>query len=226
MRQSWVSFFRSQRSLLNRKQPSTNQPFHRVSPLTTSISQSCQQLIYLLSSSLEFCLCFFHYITELQNGLGWKGHQRSFSPTPLSWSKSGFYQTRLLRTQSSLVLSNSRDGASTTTLNNLYQCLTHPHSEEFLPNIVLLKLHSLEYLGPQLFLALQTVHSSARCKECSSCSEQIQQSGGITVFRTMLYVIFTSYSNFGEICHYFKLQFMSCSICCIKKNPANEPLLV
>jgi len=34
------------------------------------------------------------------------------------------YQTRLLRDTSSLALNASRDGASTTTLGNLFQCFT------------------------------------------------------------------------------------------------------
>ena len=47
-------------------------------------------------------------------------------------SRDIFKETRLLTAPSNLTWNVSRDGASTTSLGNLYQCLTIPNSKEFL----------------------------------------------------------------------------------------------
>ena len=66
--------------------------------------------------------------------LGWKGPQWSSSFHPSALCRVTNHQTRLPRATSSLALNASRDGASTTSLGNLFQCVTtlwveklHPH---------------------------------------------------------------------------------------------------
>ncbi|KAK4807231.1 LOW QUALITY PROTEIN: hypothetical protein QYF61_024351 [Mycteria americana] len=60
-----------------------------------------------------------------------KDLQRSSSPTPLSWAGTSF--TRLLKAPSNLTLNNSNDGASTTSLGNLFQSLTTLIFKTFAP---------------------------------------------------------------------------------------------
>jgi len=52
-----------------------------------------------------------------------RGPQRPSCPTPLQWTGTPTWD-QVLRAPSSLILSVSRDGASTTNLGNLCQCLT------------------------------------------------------------------------------------------------------
>jgi len=62
-----------------------------------------------------------HNITEC---FGLEGTFRGHLAHPLAASKDIFNQTRLLRAPSNLALNVSRDGASTTSLGSLFQCLT------------------------------------------------------------------------------------------------------
>jgi len=62
-----------------------------------------------------------HRIIEPQNGLGWKGQQCSSRFHPPAMCRVAKHQTRLLRATSSLSLNASRDGASTTSLGNLFR---------------------------------------------------------------------------------------------------------
>ena len=64
------------------------------------------------------------WIKESLNGLGWKGPQWSSSFSPPAMCRVANHQTRLPRATSSLALNASRDGASTTSLGNLFQCVT------------------------------------------------------------------------------------------------------
>ena len=67
-----------------------------------------------------------------KNDLGQKGPLRSTSSSPPAGGMDASLQTRLLKALSSLVLSASREGESTTFLGSLFY---HSHSKEFLPNI-------------------------------------------------------------------------------------------
>ena len=76
------------------------------------------------SSPTLHCLIQSYYIIiESQNGLGWKGPQNPCCPTP-AMGRAAPYQLRLLRAPFNLALNASRDGASTTSLGNLFQCFT------------------------------------------------------------------------------------------------------
>ena len=63
-------------------------------------------------------------IIESQNGLSWKGPQWSPGFNPPAMCRVTNHQTRLPRATSSLALNASRDGASTASLGNLFQCGT------------------------------------------------------------------------------------------------------
>ena len=65
-----------------------------------------------------------HRIRGSQNGLGWKGPLRSSSSKPPEIGRDTFLQTRLLTVPSNLALNTSREGTFTTSLSNLFQCLT------------------------------------------------------------------------------------------------------
>jgi len=69
---------------------------------------------------------------ESQNGLGWKGPQWSSSFNPPAMCSVANHQTRLPRATSSLALNASRDGASTASLGNLFQCVTTLWVKNFL----------------------------------------------------------------------------------------------
>ena len=74
----------------------------------------------------------FHRVIESLNGLGWKGPQWSSSFNPHAMCRVASHQTRLPRATSSLALNVSRDGASTTSLGNLFQCFTTLWEKNFL----------------------------------------------------------------------------------------------
>ena len=63
-------------------------------------------------------------VIELQNGLCWKESYTSSSSNPPAMGRDTFHFTRLLKASSNLALNTSREGASTTSLGNLFQCLT------------------------------------------------------------------------------------------------------
>ena len=83
-----------------------------------SITNTCSPHICTASSDKLF------YITDSLNGLGWKGPLRSYSSNPPAIGRDTSLQTRLVRAPFSLALNASREGASTTSLGNLFQCLT------------------------------------------------------------------------------------------------------
>ena len=59
------------------------------------------------------------YRIESQNSLGWKESLRSSSSIPPAIGRNTSHQTKLLKVPSSLALNASREGASTTSLDNL-----------------------------------------------------------------------------------------------------------
>jgi len=73
-----------------------------------------------------------HRIIESWNGLGWKRPPSSSSFSPPAMCRVANHQTRLPRATSSLALNASRDGASTTSLGNLFQCFTTLWVKNFL----------------------------------------------------------------------------------------------
>ena len=74
-------------------------------------------------------------IIESQNGLGWKGILRSCTTKPSAIGRDTFHYTRFLKAVFILALIASRKGASTTSLSNLFQCLTTLTVKKFLPSI-------------------------------------------------------------------------------------------
>jgi len=69
-----------------------------------------------------------HRITEWP---GLKGPRWSLSSNPPAMCSVSNHQPRLPRATSSLALNASRDGASTTSLGNLFQCVTTPWVKNF-----------------------------------------------------------------------------------------------
>ena len=105
-----------------------------------------------------WCLSQPHRITELLNGLGWKGPYRSSSSTPLPWGGTPSTGPRVLKAPFSLALDTSREGASTASLSNLFQCLITLIVKKFFlisklnPNSISgwdLRLHQIPNLFPQ-----------------------------------------------------------------------------
>jgi len=119
-----------------------------------------------------FLVCVFvkldHRITESQNGLGWKGPQWSLSFNPPAMCRVANHQTRLPRATSSQALNGSRDGASTTSLGNLFQCVTTLCVKNFLP-ISNLNLPCLSLKPFPLVLSLFT-HVNSRTPSSSEFS--------------------------------------------------------
>ena len=71
-------------------------------------------------------------IIESQNGLGSKGPQWSLSFNPPAMCRVASHHTRLPRATSSLAFNASSNGASTTSLGNLFQCVTTLRVKNFL----------------------------------------------------------------------------------------------
>jgi len=63
--------------------------------------------------------------TESENALGWKGPLVAIQPNPPAVSRDIFTWIRLLRAPSSLAWNVLRDGASTTSLSNLFHPLLY-----------------------------------------------------------------------------------------------------
>jgi len=59
---------------------------------------------------------------ESQNSWGWKGPLKVIYFNPPTMSRDIYHYIRLLRALSNLTLNVSRDGASTTSLGNPFQC--------------------------------------------------------------------------------------------------------
>ena len=101
---------------------------------------------------------------ESQNCLGWKGPQWSSSFNPPAMCRVTNHHTRLPRATSSLALNASRDGASTTSLGNMLQCVTNLWVKNFLLisnlNLPCLSLKSFPFV-----LSLSTLVNS----HCPSC---------------------------------------------------------
>ena len=70
-------------------------------------------------------------LPESQNGL--EGTFRGHLAQPPAVSRDIFNQTRFLRAPSNLALNVSKDGASTTSLGNLFQCFTLPSNKAVAP---------------------------------------------------------------------------------------------
>jgi len=83
----------------------------------------CLLLFWKINCLLKFIPAIVQQIIESQNGLGWKGPQWSSSFNPPAMCRVTNHQTRLPRATSSLALNASRDGASTASLGNLFQCV-------------------------------------------------------------------------------------------------------
>lgn len=67
----------------------------------------------------------YHKITKPQSCLGWKGPLKMISFNPHGVDRDNFHYIRELKAASSLALNTSRDGPSTTSQGNLFQCLTN-----------------------------------------------------------------------------------------------------
>ena len=68
--------------------------------------------------------CSWPRIVETQSGLGWQGSIRSPSSNSPTIGRDTSLQTKLFKAPSSLALNAYREGASTASLGNLFQCLT------------------------------------------------------------------------------------------------------
>ena len=101
------------------------------------------------------CLNIIESQNESQNGLGWKVPQISSSFNLPAMGRVTSHYTRLPRATASLALSASRDGASTTSLGNLFQCITTPWVKKSLL-ISNLNLPCLSFKPFPLVLSLST----------------------------------------------------------------------
>ena len=109
-------------------------------------------------------LLMSHRIIESYNGLSWKESLRSSSYNPSAIGRDTSHCTRLLKAPSSLALNASREGASTASLGNLFQCPTtltvnnfflisslNLPSSSLKPFIPILSLHALTKKSPSSF---------------------------------------------------------------------------
>ena len=115
--------------------------------------------IYL---SLYICLWgvehkkFFYYVyfkhMVSQTGKGWKRPYRSSSSNPHAVGRDTIHFTRFLKAPSNMTLNTSSKGVSTTSLGNLFQCLTTLRVKNFnlIPNLMFLFT---------FFIRAQTTHN-------------------------------------------------------------------
>lgn len=98
---------------------------------TGEIKRLSQKSVVFLTAAGTLCIVTTRYGYS-QNGLGWKGPQKSRSSNSPPTGNDANHQIKLLRASSILALNTFRDRAS---MGNLFQCFTTLLAIYFFPNI-------------------------------------------------------------------------------------------